>query len=254
MSEKLHKILAQRGFGSRREIEKWIEAGRIQVNGKIATVGLRVDIGDRIKVDGKRIQFANRKVSSSQAPSTRVLIYNKLAGEICSKKSQRGESSVFTNLPKSDKSRWISVGRLDLNSCGLLLMTNNGELAYRLMHPKFQIEREYAVRVFGQVTQEMLDRLRHGVQLEDGLARLDKISFRGGTGQNRWYHVTLKEGRNREVRRLWHSQGIQVSRLIRIRYGQIKLPPYLAGGKWQFCSRQQVITLAGLVQLEPDDL
>ena len=254
MSEKLHKILAQKGFGSRREIEGWIKAGRVSVNGKIATVGLRVDFGDQLKVDGKRIQYSQPKATRSQILSTQILLYHKLAGEICSKVSQGGKPSIFAHLPKSDKSRWINIGRLDLNSSGLLLVTNNGELAYRLMHPKFQIEREYAVRVFGQVTQEMITRLLQGVQLEDGLAKFDKMTFRGGRGINSWYHVILREGKNREIRRLWLSQRIQVSRLIRIRYGALQLPSDLPGGKWQECSRQQIIVLAGLVGIESNHL
>lgn len=254
MSEKLHKILAHKGLGSRRQIEEWIKAGRISVNGKIATVGLRVNFGDLIKVNGKRIQYQQPKASTPEKLSTQVLIYHKLAGEICSKTSQGGEPTVFDHLPKNNQSRWVSIGRLDLNTAGLLLMTNNGELAYRMMHPKFQIEREYAVRVFGEVTQEMIRHLLIGVDLEDGLAKFEKITFKGGKGINSWYHVILKEGKNREIRRLWISQGIQVSRLIRIRYGNIQLPRNLPGGKWRQCSRQQIIALANLVNMEPSHL
>jgi 23S rRNA pseudouridine2605 synthase len=218
-SERIQKILAERGVGSRREIEKWIEAGRISVNGKVAMLGDRINDHDKVCIDGR--------VLRSGGPSTqktRVIAYHKPVGEVCTRKDERGRKTVFDHLPRLNNSRWVSVGRLDINTLGLLLFTNDGQLANRLMHPSSEIEREYAVRVIGQVDNEILKRLRNGVDLEDGPARFSDIVDSGGEGANHWYHVVLMEGRNREVKRLWESQGVKVSRLIRVRFGPIILP------------------------------
>lgn len=220
--ERIQKSLAHAGFGSRREIEKWIEEGLVKINGKLAKLGDRVDENDTIRLRGKEINLAKRL----NLP-TRVLIYHKPSGELVTRRDPKGRAVVFTQLPKLKSGRWIAVGRLDINAQGLLLVTNNGELANWLMHPSRQIEREYAVRVFGEVTNAMLDLLRSGVELEDGPAGFDSLKHAGGEGLNTWYRVTLKQGRNRIVRRLWESQGLLVSRLLRVRYGPLVLPEKL---------------------------
>ncbi len=218
-SERIQKILAERGVGSRREIEKWIDAGRISVNGKVAKLGDRINDHDKVCIDG-RVLHSGR--SSTQ--KTRVIAYHKPAGEVCTRKDEQGRKTVFDHLPRLNNSRWVSIGRLDINTLGLLLFTNDGQLANRLMHPSSEIEREYAVRVIGQVDKDILKRLRSGVELEDGPARFSDIVDSGGEGVNHWYHVVLMEGRNREVKRLWESQGVKVSRLMRVRFGPIILP------------------------------
>lgn len=225
-SERLQKILSQAGLGSRREMERWIESGWVQVNGKAAKLGDSAGPLDKITVKGKLI--ANPlKVKQN----TRVLLYHKPVGEISSRHDPKHEKTVFDNLPHLRQGRWVQVGRLDLNTSGLLIFTNNGELANQLMHPKYELEREYAVRVHGEVTPEALRNLEKGVTLDDGPAKFTQIQFRGGEGANSWYHVTLNEGRNREVRRLWASQGVEVSRLIRIRYGALSMPRFLGRGQ-----------------------
>lgn len=228
-SEKLHKILARAGFGSRRELERWIADGRITVNGTLAKIGDRVTGKEKIAVDKRVIKLEQKERDDVSA---RVLLYHKPEGEVVSRNDPQGRANVFQHLPKMHKSRWIAVGRLDINTAGVLLMTNDGELANRLMHPSFAIEREYAVRVLGHVNKHILQRLQNGVELEDGNASFDEVVDAGGSGANHWYHVTLKEGRNHEVRRLWNSQGLQVSRLIRIRFGPVTLPRFLRKGKW----------------------
>lgn len=227
-SEKLQKVLARAGYGSRREIESWIEAGRIKINKRVATLGDRVSETDRIQVDGKFVPQSRLKERRS-----RVLIYHKPVGEMCTRHDPEGRDTIFKHLPHLSSGRWISVGRLDFNTSGLLLVTTDGELANRLMHPSHRVEREYAVRVLGNVDKAMLDRLQQGVQLEDGPAHFDNIIDAGGDGANHWYHVILREGRNREVRRLWESQGVQVSRLMRVRYGSIVLPRGQKPGRWE---------------------
>lgn len=226
--EKLQKVLARAGFGSRREMEGWIEAGRIKVNKIIATLGDRVSETDRIQVDGKPVTQANLKERRS-----RVLLYHKPVGEICTRHDPDGRETIFKNLPPLSSGRWITIGRLDLNTSGLLLITTDGDLANRLMHPSHEIEREYAVRVLGEVDSEMIDRLQSGVELDDGFAHFDGIKEAGGDGANRWYHVILREGRNREVRRLWESQGVKVSRLMRVRFGLVSLPRGQKPGRWE---------------------
>jgi 23S rRNA pseudouridine2605 synthase len=221
-AERLQKVLARLGIASRREIEDWIRNGRITLNGQYAKLGDRCKPGDRITVNGRQINLD----ATSHEP-TRVLAYHKPTGEVVTRRDPEGRPVIFTQLPRPTRGRWISIGRLDINTQGLLLVTTNGELANRLMHPSHEIEREYAVRVLGRIDEHMLERLRTGIELEDGLARFDAIHEAGGEGANQWYRVTLREGRNRIVRRLWESQGIQVSRLIRIRFAQIDLPPRL---------------------------
>ena len=226
-SERLQKILSQAGFGSRREMERWIEAGLVHLNGVQAKLG---DVGaaeDKISVKGRMI---TNPLQLEQ--KTRVLLYHKPVGEISSRRDPKYSKTVFDNLPHLKQGRWVQVGRLDLNTSGLLIFTNNGELANRLMHPKYELEREYAVRVYGQVSPEAIKALEKGVTLDDGVAKFKRIESRGGEGTNSWYHVVLSEGRNREVRRLWESQGVEVSRLIRIRYGDLKMPRFLARGEF----------------------
>lgn len=246
VGEKLQKILARAGQGSRREIEAVIAAGRVSVNGKIATLGDRVEVNSslKIRIDGQLISLIPK-----QKEICRVLMYYKPEGELCTRHDPEGRATVFERLPSLKGSRWIAVGRLDINTSGLLLFTTDGELANRLMHPSREVEREYSVRVFGEVDDAMLQRLKRGVQLEDGIAKFKQIKEGGGTGLNRWFDVTLTEGRNREVRRLWESQNIQVSRLIRIRYGNIQLMKGLPRGGWEELGLEQVNYLRQLVGL-----
>lgn len=225
MSEKLQKVLARAGLGSRRLIERWIEEGRITIDGQPATLGARVTPHQMLRVDGRIVP------AHAIQPKPRILIYHKPEGEVCTRSDPQGRPTVFDKLPVLRGARWIAVGRLDYNTSGLLLFTTDGELANRLMHPSREIEREYAVRVLGKVSEEMLARLKEGVMLEDGPAHFDAVVDAGGTGANHWYHVTLKEGRNREVRRLWDAIGVQVSRLMRIRFGSIQLPPHFHAGR-----------------------
>lgn len=228
MSEKIQKMLANAGIGSRRQIEGWIQEGRITVNGRVATIGDRMTQHDNVCVDGREI-----KLIKSKNQKTRVLIYHKPEGEMCTRNDPEGRPTIFDNLPIIRNSRWICVGRLDFNTSGLLLITNDGELANHLMHPRSELEREYAVRIRGEVTEEIAKKLHKGVQLEDGPARFDQIVDAGGSGggANHWYHVIVKEGRNRLVRRLFESQDLAVSRLIRIRYGNVYLPSSLRSGR-----------------------
>jgi 23S rRNA pseudouridine2605 synthase len=241
--EKLQKVLARAGLGSRRELEEWITAGRVKVNGKVAGLGDRVGPRDKLQVDGKKI------VSDSAQPEQFLLLYNKPLGEICTRNDPEGRPTVFDHLPHLANARWVAVGRLDINTTGLLLFTTDGELANKLMHPSTSIEREYAVRVLGEVTEEMLRAMVDGVELEDGPAHFDEIRYAGGEGVNHWYHVTLQEGRNREVRRIWESQGLKVSRLKRVRYGNILIPSFVKMGKFVELpapDAKALYTLAGL--------
>ena len=241
---KLHKALADAGFGSRRELEEWILAGRVSVNGEAAHVGQRVGPEDRIRVNGKLVQL------KFQSRLPRVLVYHKPEGEIVSRDDPDGRPSVFGKLPRLKSGRWISIGRLDFNSCGLLLFTNDGSLANRMMHPRYEIDREYAVRVLGAATPEMLERLRQGVQLEDGMARFDLIAEAGGEGSNHWYRVILSEGRNREVRRMFEAVGLMVSRLMRVRYGPVHLSPRLKRGQCRDLESGEVQALLKLLPPE----
>ena len=226
MEERLQKVLAKAGLGSRRRMEEWIREGRVEVDGQRAELGQKVSDTQRIAVDGRRLHI---KPTATSTPE--VIVYHKPTGEICSRDDPEGRPTVFQNLPKPRQGRWIGVGRLDINTSGLLLLTTDGELANRLMHPSQEIEREYAVRLLGDVDMPMLERLVEGVELEDGKARFSAIEESGGSGANRWFHVILKEGRNREVRRLWESQGVKVSRLSRVRYGPVILERKLRKGK-----------------------
>lgn len=225
MSEKIQKVLANAGLASRRQIEAWIAAGRITLNGRLATIGDRMTYHDVVCVDGREIKLAR-----SKNQKTRVLIYHKPEGEICSRNDPEGRPTIFERLPLIRNSRWICVGRLDFNTSGLLLITNDGELANHLMHPRSQIEREYAVRIRGEVPEEALMKLHKGIDLEDGPGRFTEITDAGGQGSNHWYHVTVTEGRNRFVRRMWEALDFTVSRLIRVRFGNIYLPNNLRRG------------------------
>ncbi len=227
MDEKLQKVLARRGLGSRREMERWIEAGRIRVNGEPATLGDRVTEQDRLQLDGRALVHA----AKNSVPQ--VLLYHKPLGEVCTRKDPENRPSVFSRLPKLSGQRWISVGRLDINTTGLLLFTTDGELANALMHPRSGLDREYLVRVNGEVDDAVLQRLKDGVELDDGMARFTDIQEgRGqGGGANSWFYVALMEGRNREVRRLWESQGLKVSRLKRVRFGNVVIPSSVKAGQ-----------------------
>ncbi|MGE5338270.1 MAG: 23S rRNA pseudouridine(2605) synthase RluB [Gemmatimonadota bacterium] len=228
-SEKLHKVLADAGIGSRRDMEELIIAGRVSVNGQPAHVGQRVMPNDQVRVNGKPLQLRLR--GAGRPP--RVLLYHKPAGEIVSQDDPEHRPTVFDNLPKISGGRWVAVGRLDFNTEGLLIFTTSGELANRLMHPRYEVEREYAVRVFGELTDEQRQRLLDGVELEDGVARFARIDDAGGQGSNHWYRVTIAEGRNREVRRMFELVGLEVTRLIRTRFGAVQLPRTLSRGRYQ---------------------
>lgn len=241
MSIRLQKLLAQSGLGSRRQLEKLIAAGKITVNGSTAKLGDKASHSDKIHVDNQRI-----KLTIPQPAKARVLLYNKPEGELCSRSDPMQRDTVFNALPSVAEGRWIIVGRLDLNSSGLLLFTTDGELAHRLMHPRYQFEREYAVRVLGRVDQKILAQLQAGVMLAGRRAKFERISFVGGTGANRWYRVTIREGRNREVRNLWQTQGITVSRLMRIRFANISLPKDLRVRQHRELSPGEVAALQSL--------
>lgn len=233
---RLHKLLANAGLGSRRAIESWIKAGQIQVNGKCAHIGQEVSLHDKIQINGKLIDLEDL---SPEQP--RFLIYNKPEGEICSTVSEEGKKSVFDSLPPLSQGRWVMVGRLDVNTSGLLLFTNNGELAHQLMHPSFQVERQYAVRVLGHITQNTLLTLKKGVEIQEGMSRFKEVvAMNSSSGANQWYTVTLAQGKYREVRQLWEAVGCTVSRLIRIKYGSVVLPRELKKGKWQELSLGRV--------------
>ncbi|AWK14297.1 23S rRNA pseudouridine(2605) synthase RluB [Candidatus Fukatsuia symbiotica] len=251
MSEKLQKVLARAGHGSRREIESIIEQGRVSVDGKVAKLGDRVYVrqSTKIRLDGRVLS-----ITESQETVCRVLAYYKPEGELCTRHDPKARPTVFDRLPKLRGSRWVAVGRLDINTSGLLLFTTDGELANRLMHPSHEVEREYAVRVFGQIGDDTIKQLGQGVQLEEGLACFRAISFQGGEGLNQWYNVTLTEGRNREVRRLWEAVAVQVSRLIRIRYGSILLPKNLPRGGWTELDLQAINYLRESVGLQVETL
>jgi 23S rRNA pseudouridine2605 synthase len=242
VDEKLQKVMARAGYGSRREIEQWIADGRIKIDKRIATLGDRVSSNDRIFLDGKLLRL--------RAPKRRVIIYHKPVGEVCTRRDPEGRDTIYTNLPRLSGARWIAVGRLDLNTSGLLVLTTDGELANRLMHPSGEFEREYAVRVLGTASDSTLKQLLDGVELDDGPARFTSIRAAGGEGVNQWYHVTLKEGRYREVRRLWEAVGFAVSRLTRVRFGPVSLPRGLRTGKWQELGPRELNSLLEAAGLE----
>ncbi|QEL10519.1 23S rRNA pseudouridine(2605) synthase RluB [Kushneria phosphatilytica] len=245
-TEKLQKVLARAGKGSRREMESAISAGRVTVNGATAALGDRVSINDHVSLDGRSVVL-----TASAESSRRVIMYNKPEGELCTRKDPEGRRTVFERLPRLKGERWIAIGRLDINTSGLLLFTTDGELANRLMHPSMQIEREYAVRIMGEVTMEHVQAMVEGVMLEDGPARFTDVQEFGGEGINTWFHVVIMEGRNREVRRLWESQGLTVSRLKRVRYGNIFLDKRARAGEWTELNQEEIDELSGMAGLEP---
>ncbi len=245
IKERIQKKLANSGFGSRREIEQWLRDGRIKVDGVVAQLGDTIDGTESVEIDNKVLD--RRTLSGVK---TKVIMYHKPEGEVCTRSDPEGRSTVYKNLPKLNGARWISVGRLDINTGGLLLFTNNGELANRLMHPSYQIEREYAIRVLGEVSDQMLQQLRDGVMLEDGMANFSDIKRSGGDGANKWYHAVLMEGRNREVRRMWEALDLTVSRLSRVRFANLKLLKSHQPGKSKFLSDKEVESLMNLVGLE----
>ena len=256
MKERIQKVLAQAGVASRRAIETMIREGRVSVNGERATIGLKVGFGDRVTVDGKGIALPRG------ADEVRVLAYKKRTGEIVTRDDPEGRRTVFRKLPKLETGRWIAIGRLDINTSGLLLFTNSGELARRLMHPSFEIEREYAVRVLGEVNDATLRLLMDGVRLDDGEGRFEKVWRSDGPGDdeaepgeksgaaNRWFQVVVKQGRNRLVRRMWESQRCQVSRLIRVRYGPVELGRGIRSSGWRELEPGEIRQLQQAVGIE----
>ncbi|MEQ4923502.1 23S rRNA pseudouridine(2605) synthase RluB [Proteus hauseri] len=250
-TEKLQKILARSGHGSRREIEGYLQEGRISIDGTKAKLGDRIDVTTtaKIRLDGRVLN-----IREAQKDVCRVLAYYKPEGELCTRSDPQGRPTVFQRLPRLNSARWIAVGRLDVNTSGLLLFTTDGELANRLMHPSREVEREYAVRVFGEIDDAKIRQLTRGVQLEDGPASFRTVSYRGGEGINQWYNVALTEGRNREVRRMWEAVGVQVSRLIRVRYGDIDLPKGLPRGGWVELGLDQINYLRQLVELNDETI
>jgi len=250
MAERLQKILANTGLGSRRQLEALIAEGGVRLNGQTAKLGDRATVDDDLVVDGRFY-----RVVSDDKSSRRVIAYHKPVGEVTTRKDPEGRKTVFDRLPNLHNNRWVSIGRLDINTLGLLLLTSDGQLANAFMHPSSEIDREYAVRINGKVTAEMLERLKTGVELEDGLAKFDRLTDEGGEGMNHWFRVTVKEGRNRLVRRLWESQEVRVSRLIRTRYGPVALPKWLQRGQVHELTPQDVEELAKVAKLpaQPSD-
>lgn len=243
--ERLQKLLANAGFGSRRYLETLIDEGKVKVNGKVAKLGDRATAEDQIEIDGRPV--GGKRLAGDQRF---VILYNKPEGELVTRNDPEGRKTVFNRLPRLPYGRWIAVGRLDANSAGLLLFTNDGELANRLMHPRTQIDREYAVRVKGEVTEDMVRQLVEGVQLDDGPARFEDIVDAGGEGANHWFHLVIMEGRKREVRRLWEAVGATVSRLKRVRYGPIILDSSVKAGQWRELSAEEKHDLLNVVGLK----
>ena len=242
MSDRIQKLIASAGYGSRRWAERLIEQGRISINNQEAKLGDKAIITDKVTIDGRLIDLGRYSEEEKK-----VLILNKQAGVICSNKDEEGRQSVFEFLP--DNTRWVMVGRLDLNTSGLLLFTNNGDLANKLMHPSSEIDREYAVRVLGKVEDEHIKKLTNGIELEDGFAKFHRVTLGGGEGANRWYHVVVREGRKREVRRLWEALDFKVSRLIRTRFSDIRLPEKLRANQSEYLKPKQVQALLKSVNL-----
>lgn len=243
MTERIQKLLAVAGLGSRREIEGWIKEGRVTVNGSVAKLGDKASADDDIQVDGRKTN------TEGAGETTRIIVYNKPLGEVSTRSDPEGRPTVFDHLPKTKGERWINIGRLDINTSGLLLFTTDGELANRLMHPSGGVDREYAVRIRGEVDDAMLERLKAGVMLDGSLSRFADIQFFDGEGQNKWFHVVLMEGKNREVRRLWESQGVTVSRLKRVRYGCVFLPARVPVGTWIEMNQKEANDLYDLVRV-----
>jgi 23S rRNA pseudouridine2605 synthase len=245
-SQKLHKVLAQSGLGSRRAMEQWIRDGRVTVNGVAAGIGARVTPRDRVRVDEHEVGWpAPRRLP-------RVLLYHKPEGEITSRDDPKNRPTVFAKLPRLRGARWLAVGRLDYNTCGLLIFTTSGELANRMMHPRYAVEREYAVRTLGRLSAEQTAKLKGGIMLDDGLARCSAIEDGGGEGANHWYRLVLAEGRNRIVRRMFEALGLTVSRLLRLRFGTISLPPRLKRGQLMELAPEDVTRLMASLKLEVD--
>ena len=247
MDEKLQKFLANRGYGSRRQIEQWISDGRVRLNNSVAKIGDRVSINDSIFLD-------NKKVRSRELVETHIIVYNKPEGLVSTTKDTKGRPLVFDNLPPLKRGKWISVGRLDINTSGLMLFTTNGELANRLMHPKYSIDRKYLVRVYGKVEKKNIEALKKGILIGDEYSRFKSIEFKNEVLKdqvrlNNWFQVTLGSGKNREVRSLWESQGFEVSRLKRISYGTVILPSFVRPGNYSYLSEKEVAQLANLVNL-----
>ena len=247
MDEKLQKFLANRGYGSRRQVEQWISDGRVRLNNSVAKIGDRVSINDSIFLD-------NKKVRSRELVETHIIVYNKPEGLVSTTKDTRGRPLVFDNLPPLKRGKWISVGRLDINTSGLMLFTSNGELANRLMHPKYSIDRKYLVRVYGKVEKKNIEALKKGILIGDEYSRFKSIEFKNEVLKdqvrlNNWFQVTLGSGKNREVRSLWESQGFEVSRLKRISYGPVILPSFVRPGNYTYLSEKEVAQLANLVNL-----
>lgn len=247
MDEKLQKFLANRGYGSRRQVEQWISDGRVRLNNSVAKIGDRVSINDSIFLD-------NKKVRSRELVETHIIVYNKPEGLVSTTKDTRGRPLVFDNLPPLKRGKWISVGRLDINTSGLMLFTTNGELANRLMHPKYSIDRKYLVRVYGKVEKKNIEALKKGILIGDEYSRFKSIEYKNEVLKdqvrlNNWFQVTLGSGKNREVRSLWESQGFEVSRLKRISYGPVILPSFVRPGNYSYLSEKEVAQLANLVNL-----
>lgn len=246
MSERLQKLLARAGYGSRRQLEQVIESGRLRINEKVATLGDKADARDKIRMDGKLLNLEERL-----DVGCRVLAYKKHVDQVVTRKDPQGRPTIFKSLPKLRAGRWLAVGRLDVNTSGLLLVTTDGELKRRLEHPSYEVVRSYAVRVHGVVTEEMLERMLAGVELEDGPARFDSIRVGDDAHRaNRWFEVTVRQGRNRVVRRLWDSQGVTVSRLMRTGFGTVGLPSGVKAGGWRELDRKQIRELAASVELK----
>ncbi len=243
-TQRLHKLLAMQGLGSRRDMEELIASGRVTVNGEIAKQGQGVTEYDIVRIDSRPVRL------SFEAELPQVLIYHKPEGEIVSQDDPEGRATVFDKLPKIKQGKWIAIGRLDMNTSGLLIFTNSGDLANRFMHPRYEVEREYAVRIFGELTEGQLLQLTQGIELEDGPAAFDSISPQGGEGANHWYQVILREGRNREVRRLFEAFQMPVSRLMRVRFGPINLPPRVKRGAMLKLEQKQVVDLLEWAGLE----
>lgn len=247
MDEKLQKFLANRGYGSRRQVEQWISDGRVRLNNSVAKIGDRVSINDSIFLD-------NKKVRSRELVETHIIVYNKPEGLVSTTKDTRGRPLVFDNLPPLKRGKWISVGRLDINTSGLMLFTSNGELANRLMHPKYSIDRKYLVRVYGKVEKKNIEALKKGILIGNEYSRFKNIEYKNEVLKdqvrlNNWFQVTLGSGKNREVRSLWESQGFEVSRLKRISYGPVILPSFVRPGNYSYLSEKEVAQLANLVNL-----
>jgi 23S rRNA pseudouridine2605 synthase len=242
-SDRVQKRLAAAGVGSRRAVDQWVAEGRVRVNGRVAAAGTRIRDGDRVRIDGRRVFVP-------PAATCRLLLYHKPPGEVTTRRDPEGRRTVFESLPRLRSERWVSVGRLDINTSGLMLFATHGELAHRLMHPRYRMEREYAVRILGRVEEDAIRRLQRGVDLDDGPARFLSVREEGGEGANRWYRVVLEEGRNREVHRLWESQGVRVSRLIRVRVGPVRLPSVLRSGTFMDVPERERAALFEAVALE----